>query len=96
MSLRVIARFQAKASKVEELKQLLSTLPEPTRAEQGCILYELLQNTDDPTDFTFVEEWTGAEALEAHLKTDHIANVLSKVGEFTVGDAEIRTYHLVK
>lgn len=96
MSLRVIARFQAKKSKVEELKELLSTLPGPTRGEPGCIRYELLQNTAEDTDFTFVEEWESRAALEVHLKTEHVAGVLAKVGELIEGDGDIRTYRLVR
>ena len=56
MSLRVVARIKARAETVSEVRELLSSLVEPTRKEFGCVTYELLQNTEDPTDFTFVEE----------------------------------------
>jgi len=52
--LRVIARIKAKSDAVSEVRELLCGLIEPTRKESGCISYELLQNRDDPTDFTFV------------------------------------------
>ena len=52
--LRVIARIKAKSDAVSEVRELLCGLMEPTRKESGCISYELLQNRDDPTDFTFV------------------------------------------
>ena len=55
-ALRVVARVVARPGKVEELQALLRGLIEPTRREPGCVTYELLQNTADPTDFTFVEE----------------------------------------
>jgi len=96
MSLRVVARLEAKADKVEELKALLSALIEPTHKDDGCIVYELLQNTGKPTDFTFVEEWTSAAALDAHLKTDHVTHALSRALELLDGEPDIRTYHVVK
>ena len=55
-AVRVVARIVARPGRVEELCALLRGLIEPTRREPGCVTYELLQNTPDPTDFTFVEE----------------------------------------
>jgi quinol monooxygenase YgiN len=54
-TIRVVARVVALPDKVEEVKSVLIGLIEPTRKEDGCIIYELLQNHADPTDFTFVE-----------------------------------------
>jgi quinol monooxygenase YgiN len=96
MSLRVVARIPAKADKVEEVKALLEGLIEPTRKEAGCIVYELLQNTGEPTDFTFVEDWKSAADLEAHLKTPHLIHALSLFPDLLDGEADIRTYNLVR
>ena len=57
-AVRVVARVVARPGKEDELRALLRGLIEPTRREPGCVTYELLQNTADPTDFTFVEEWS--------------------------------------
>jgi len=57
-AVRVVARVVARPGKEDELRTLLRGLIEPTRREPGCVTYELLQNTADPTDFTFVEEWS--------------------------------------
>ncbi len=45
----------------------------PTRKEDGCIRYDLFVDLDDPTKFTFIEEWESREALDKHGKSDHIA-----------------------
>ncbi len=94
-SLRVVARIVAKPDKVEEVRELLSGLIEPTREEEGCIVYELLQNRSDPTDFTFVEEWTNDPALDAHLASAHIQSALPKVQELAAEAPDIRTYRVV-
>jgi quinol monooxygenase YgiN len=47
--LRVVARIKAKSDKIDKVRELLSALVEPTRREPGCIVYELLQNRNDPT-----------------------------------------------
>jgi len=94
-SLRVVARITARPDKVEELRQVLSGLVAPTRAEEGCISYELLQNRSEPTDFTFVEEWTNDAALEQHFTTEHIQNAMARLDELVAQEPDIRTYSVV-
>ncbi len=95
-TLRVVAHLRAKPDKIEETKDALMSMIEPTRGETGCIVYELMQNDDDPTDFTFVEEWSGAEALDEHLQTDHIQGVVARAGELFEAPPDIRRYTLIK
>ncbi|HEX6126948.1 MAG TPA: putative quinol monooxygenase [Pyrinomonadaceae bacterium] len=95
MSLRVVAHITARPDTVDETRELLMTLIEPTRAEAGCVTYELLQNNDDPTDFTFVEEWSGDDALDAHLVTEHLRNAAAKGSDLFAAPPDIRRYTLV-
>jgi len=94
-TLRVVARLYAKPGKENELRSLLIGLIEPTHKEQGCISYEMLENIEDPTEFTFVEEWTDLSRLVAHLETDHIQNALSKFPDLLASDLDVRKYHKV-
>ncbi|MGE0354585.1 MAG: putative quinol monooxygenase [Gemmatimonadales bacterium] len=54
------------------LKEHLLSLAAPTRAEAGCITYDLYQLPDRPYEFLRHEVWVGAAALEAHKRTPHI------------------------
>ncbi|MCX7595725.1 MAG: antibiotic biosynthesis monooxygenase [Fischerella sp.] len=94
-TIRVVARVIALPEKVEALKALLLELIEPTRQESGCIKYELLQNQSDPTDFTFVEEWTSNDALEAHLVSTHIKAAEAKLEGLVATKPDIRRYYLL-
>lgn len=94
-TLRVVARLAAFPDKVAELKSLLLSIIEPTRQEQGCIKYELLQNQADPTDFTFVEEWESAALLEVHLASSHIQAAVQQLEGLAVGPPDIRRYELL-
>jgi quinol monooxygenase YgiN len=94
-TLRVVARIQAQHGKVNELQSVLSSLVEPTRKEPGCLSYELLQNNEDPTDFTFVEEWQSNIALESHFATKHFKEALTKLPNLIAAEPDIRRYHLV-
>ena len=70
-------------------------LIEPTRPEKGCIQYQLLQNHTEPTDFTFVEEWTDNAALDAHLASDHIETASAKLENLIASEPDIRLYKLL-
>jgi len=94
-SLRVVARITAKPDKVSEVRSILLGLVAPTRAEEGCVVYELLQNRADPTDFTFVEEWASDATFERHHTTEHIRSAFPKFQALVAVPPDIRTYSLV-
>jgi quinol monooxygenase YgiN len=91
-TIRVVARLAAFPDKVEEVRALLLGLIEPTRQEAGFIQYNLLQNQEDPTDFTFVEEWESHAALDAHLASAHIQAAIARIPELMVEEPDIRRY----
>jgi quinol monooxygenase YgiN len=93
--IRVVARFKAKPGRIEDLKRVLTGFVAPTRAEDGCIIYDLLENNGDPTDLTFVEEWTSEEALEKHLASEHIARGRAELPELLEGEGDIRVYRQI-
>jgi quinol monooxygenase YgiN len=96
MSLRVIARVAAKTDRVEQVGALLIGVVEPTRREPGCLGYQLLQNQADPTDFTFIEEWTSAAAEQSHFATPHISNALRQLPELLAMEPDVRRYTVLK
>ena len=95
MTVRVVARFTAKPDTIAAARDLLTSIILPTRIEQGCITYQLLQNEADPSDFTFIEEWTSDEDLDAHLQSDHINNVVKRADELFSSPPDIRRYRLL-
>ena len=95
-TLRVIARVKARPDKVNELLSLLSSLVEPTRKEPGCLSYTLLQNNQDPTDLTLVEEWKNNAALESHFATKHFKDAMTKVPNLVAAEPDVRRYHVVR
>ena len=94
-SVRVVARIKAKSDRVDEVRQLLTSLIEPTRLEPGCVRYELLQNRNDPTDFTFVEEWESDPTYASHAASEHIREVGPMLRGKVVEAPDIRTYSVI-
>ena len=94
-TIHVVAHHVARADKVEELKEVLLGLIAPTRREAGCVTYELLQSRSDPTEFTFVEEWTSDLELDTHLQSSHVQQALARFAELTALPAVLRRYDRV-
>lgn len=76
----VVAEMTAQSGKEDELRRKLTGFVAPTRAEDGCVHYDLHEAEDQPGHFLFFERWTSPEALEAHLASPHIASVLPELG----------------
>lgn len=58
--------------KEAELKQHLLSLAAPTRAEPGCLTYDLYQSDKQKHEFMRFEVWASAAALEAHKLSPHL------------------------
>lgn len=69
--LTVLARVRAQREALEKVKRECLALVAPSRAEEGCINYDLHQSADDPALFLFYENWMSREALERHLQMPH-------------------------
>jgi len=71
-TLTVVAIAETSADRAEDLKAVCMGLIEPTRKEDGCISYDLYQDTTNPGKFTFIENWQSQEHLDVHLQTPHL------------------------
>lgn len=94
-SVRVVALFQAKAGRADDLKAFLLKLRAPTLQESGCLQYELHQNASNPHDIAYIEEWASHLAIDAHLQSAHIQKALPLVEEFLAAPPDIRRYSRV-
>ena len=74
---------------------ILNALLHPTREEDGCLGYELLENLEDPTEFRFVEEWTDDAAFGAHFDTPHIQAAAAAFEGVLAADLDVQKYRLV-
>ena len=68
----VVVRLKAKTGKEAQVRQELFNLLAPTRAEQGCLNFDMHEALGDPTLFMFHENWTSEECLARHFETPHI------------------------
>lgn len=68
----MIVRIEAKADHIDEVKDCLTAILAPTRAEEGCLNYQLFIDDNNPAMFIFVETWATKAHWEAHDKTPHV------------------------
>jgi quinol monooxygenase YgiN len=83
-NLQVVAVMVSKPGSQRQVADALSALVEPTRAEAGCLSYQLYVSAVDPATFITVETWNSRDELDAHLQTPHVQQALSAAGDLLV------------
>lgn len=72
-NLTIVANIKANADKIELVHSELKKLIDITRAEDGCVQYDLHQNNDNPAHFMFYENWESRELWQQHMSAPHLA-----------------------
>ena len=92
-TLTIVANIKAQADQVDLVKSELLKLIDTTRAEQGCINYDLHQNNEHPAHFLFYENWESRELWQAHMANQHLKDYLlatdGAVEEFTLDEMTV-------
>ncbi|NSL54610.1 putative quinol monooxygenase [Uliginosibacterium aquaticum] len=81
MSITIFASVEAKADAVTAVETALRAMLEPTRAEPGCLSYELFASRDAPGIFHLLETYTDDAALAAHHASAHFAGLVASIGD---------------
>jgi quinol monooxygenase YgiN len=88
--LTIVANITANANNIELVKAELLKLIKITRAEAGCINYDLHQDNDNPAHFLFYENWESRELWQDHMGNQHLLDYLAAtegaVEEFVINE----------
>jgi quinol monooxygenase YgiN len=93
--IHILARHFARPDTIDEVRRILLSLIEPSRAEPGCLKYGLFQNADDPTDFTFVETFASEDALKVHAAAPYIAGLGPQLKDLVARPSEVSRYRAI-
>ena len=63
--------FIAKEGAEEKMKELLSAMVKPSKAEDGCLFYEIVQYENNRRKFMAIETWRDEKALDGHKASAH-------------------------
>jgi quinol monooxygenase YgiN len=88
--LTIVADIKAKSDQVDLVKAELLKLIATTRAEEGCINYDLHQDNANPAHFLFYENWESRELWQAHMGHQHLKDYMAAtdgaVAELTLSE----------
>ncbi|MFT3746612.1 MAG: putative quinol monooxygenase [Pyrinomonadaceae bacterium] len=64
----LIARLKVKPDMVEVAKKAALAIVDESRAEEGCVNYDVHQSVEDETLFFWHETWTHKGAIDEHFE----------------------------
>lgn len=74
--IEAIFAFRARPGKEDELRQATLAIVEPTRAEDGCIQFVVMEDTATPGQFFIRETWRDQAALDAHFAQPYLKDLV--------------------
>jgi quinol monooxygenase YgiN len=90
--LTLVAFLRAKPGQSEELGRRLNALVDPTRAEAGCIGYDLHRSNEDKAVWMLYENWRSAADLDAHFEMPYLKEFVARLAEVVEGDMDLRRF----
>ncbi len=90
-SLYLVAEIYPHPDKHDQAHAALKKLVEATQKENGCEMYELVQEQDSGSWF-MIEKWSSKADWELHMTTDHVKEIQETSGEFLIKPADLRLF----
>ncbi len=73
MPLTILAQITAAQGKEDLVRAELEKLVDITRAERGCLQYDLHADNENPGFFVFYENWESRDLWHTHMSAPHLA-----------------------
>src|SRR4051794_30946591 len=77
----LVIRLTVKDGSAAKFEETFAKAARATRAEKGCITYDLNRDSDEAARYVVYERWKSVAALESHLKSEHIGALLKALPE---------------
>lgn len=84
-----LASLHAKPERAEALEAKLLSFVAPTRAEAGCISYDVHRDARDSNVFVMYEVWSSEEALAAHHAQPHMIEFFAQRMDYLSREFEL-------
>ena len=91
----VFATLTAQPGKADEVRAALQTLVSATRTEPGNLHYRLYEDPKSPGSFFFHEQYKDEAAVDAHMKSPHLAAAFAAAGKLLTAAPVITPTKLV-
>jgi quinol monooxygenase YgiN len=90
-----IATAKAKPGKEKELEQALRAVAAPTRAQPGCIVFNLHRSVDDPGVIMGFERWASKEEHDRHMEGAHFQKLMVAMADIVAEPPKIAWYQIM-
>lgn len=80
-----VAVVKAKEGQEAALEEAIETLVAATHGEEGNLAYAVHRALQEPRTYVFVERYTGVDAFEAHMGSEHFGAAAAKFGDLLDG-----------
>ncbi len=91
-SFGVVAHIRSLPTKVDELRRQVLDLVSLTQHEDGCISCEMIENENDPGEFTLLEKWSNEGTHHVHFTTGSIRDALQALSDLLSNDLGVRKH----
>ena len=81
----ILVTLTPRAGREAELEALLRGMCAPSRAEKGCITYNLYKRAEGGSSLHLFECWRSAAALDAHREMPHFKNFRARLADLAEG-----------
>lgn len=92
----VTGSVTAKSGSFEALLEASLAHVRRSRTEDGCISHAVRVDSEEPMKLVFFEEWRDLAALQAHLVTPEIKDLLAAFREHSSASEKITTYEATR
>lgn len=75
----IVSRNCIRPDQRQAFLEITAPLVEQSRAEEGCLSYDLVADPADPNVFAFVERWRDQQALDAHNRSGHFQTIVPQM-----------------
>ena len=88
------AKCSGKPERRIDVLRLAAAVAKPSKAEEGCISYEVYEQSSAGNEFLFFEEWADQAALDFHFQTPHFLEFVKAISECLQAPPSIRVYEV--
>lgn len=88
----MVVLLKIKEGTSDKFEAAFAKAVKPTRAEKGCLTYDLNREAKTPNQYVLYERWQSLPALQAHLEAKHIVTLLAELGDLLASPPELRVF----
>lgn len=89
MTTTIFANLEAKPEAASLVESTLRKMVPTSRAEAGCVRYQLFRSEDKANTFNLLETYADDDALAVHNGSAHFTELVASLADKLVGDIQI-------